>query len=273
MLTHGSVSMVYDGDGNRVSETAGGVTTKYLIDSLNPTGYSQVLDELVSGSVTRTYAYGLQRISENQLVSSTWTPSFYGYDGHGNVRFLTSTTGAVGNTYQFDAFGMPIASAGTTANTYLYSGERFDQNIGLYHLRARYYNQNTGRFETMDPELGKSFNPATLHKYLYANANPTNRVDPLGLDAFEYATDLQVVFKTHGLDHLLAEGLELTQPEVEAYVEQLVREIIQEEGVSPGALIDIPFLMSQLGNVPWAARIFILTDALIEVTTYFPINK
>jgi hypothetical protein len=37
----------------------------------------------------------------------------------------------VGNTYQFDAFGMPIASAGTTANNYLYSGERFDQNIGL----------------------------------------------------------------------------------------------------------------------------------------------
>ena len=131
----------------------------------------------------------------------------------------------------------------------------------------------TGRFETMDPELGKIFDPGTLHKYVYANGNPTNRVDPLGLDAFEYSADLQVVFKTHGLDHLLAEGLELTQPEVEAYVEQLVREIIQEEGVSPGAIIDIPFLMSQLGNVPWAARIFIIADALIEVTTYFPINK
>ncbi len=91
----------------------------------------------------------------------------------------------------------------------------------------------TGRFETMDPELGKIFDPGTLHKYVYANGNPTNRVDPLGLDAFEYSADLQVVFKTHGLDHLLAEGLELTQPEVEAYVEQLVREIIQEEGVSP----------------------------------------
>ena len=70
MLTHGSVSMVYDGDGNRVSETAGGVTTKYLIDSLNPTGYAQVLDELVSGAVTKTYTYGLQRISENQLVAA-----------------------------------------------------------------------------------------------------------------------------------------------------------------------------------------------------------
>ena len=131
------------------------MTTKYLIDTLNPTGYSQVMDELVSGAVTRTYTFGLQRISENQLVGSTWTPSFYGYDGHGNVRFTTNTTGVAGNTYQFDAFGMPIASAGTIANTYLYSGERYDSNINLYQLRARYYNMLTGRFETMDPAPGR----------------------------------------------------------------------------------------------------------------------
>jgi hypothetical protein len=49
------VGVAYDGDGNRVSETAGGVTTTYLVDALNPTGYSQVLDELVSGSVTKMY--------------------------------------------------------------------------------------------------------------------------------------------------------------------------------------------------------------------------
>jgi hypothetical protein len=47
------------------------------------------MDKLVNGSVTRTYAYGLQRISENQLISGTWTPSFYGYDGHGNDQILT----------------------------------------------------------------------------------------------------------------------------------------------------------------------------------------
>jgi len=81
MLTHGAVSLTYDGDGNRVSETVGGVTTKFLVDDLNPTGYSQVVDELVNGAVTRTYTYGRQLISENQLISGTWTPSFYGYDG------------------------------------------------------------------------------------------------------------------------------------------------------------------------------------------------
>lgn len=141
------------------------------------------MDELVSGAVTRTYTYGLQRISENQLISGVWKPSFYGYDGHGNVRFLANTTGTLTDTYQFDAFGMMIASTGTTPNTYLYSGERFDSNLNLYHLRARYYNLLTGRFETMDPDAGKILDPATLHKYVYARNNPVNAADPTGRDA------------------------------------------------------------------------------------------
>jgi hypothetical protein len=58
-----------------VSETVGGATTQYLVDMLNLTRLPQVLDETVNGVVTRTYAYGLQRISENQQNGSTWTPS------------------------------------------------------------------------------------------------------------------------------------------------------------------------------------------------------
>ena len=37
-----------DGDGNRVRKTINGLTTLYLVDDLNPTGYAQVLEELVS---------------------------------------------------------------------------------------------------------------------------------------------------------------------------------------------------------------------------------
>jgi RHS repeat-associated protein len=163
MLSHGGVSIVYDGDGNRIMETVSGATTQYLIDTLNPTHLPQVLDEVMGGSVIRTYAYGLQRISENQITGTTWSPSFYGYDGHGNVRFLTNTSGTVTDAYQYDAFGIPIASTGPTANNYRFSGEWFDSNIGLYHLRARYYSMLTGRFETMDPNFGNILDPGTLH--------------------------------------------------------------------------------------------------------------
>jgi len=180
LLTHGAVTIVYDGDGNRVSETAGGVTTKFLMDDKNPTGLPQVFDEMIPGSVNRTYAYGLQRTSQNQLVGSTWTPNFYGYDGHGNVRFLTNTPNTVTDSYDYDAFGIPIRTSGTTANQFLYSGERNDNSIGLYDLRARYYNQATGRFWSMDPYPGKLRRPSALHKYAYTANNPVNYIDPTG---------------------------------------------------------------------------------------------
>jgi len=189
MLTHGGATLVYDGDGNRVSETAGGTTTKLLVDSLNPTKLPQVLDELVSSSVTRTYAYGLNRVSENQQISGTWTLNLYGYDGHGNVRFLTNSAGTITDTYQYDAFGMPIRTSGTTPNSFLYSGERSDGSVGLYDLRARYYNQATGRFWSRDPveqrTCCKSCSTLQINSYIYGNDDPVNRIDPTGRQALE----------------------------------------------------------------------------------------
>jgi hypothetical protein len=46
------VSFVYNGDGIRVAKTAGGVTTGFLVDDRNPTGYAQVLEEVVGGAVS-----------------------------------------------------------------------------------------------------------------------------------------------------------------------------------------------------------------------------
>ena len=145
-VNSGDATYVYDGDGNRVAKTAGGVTTRYLVDTLNPTGYAQVLEETVLGTVQRTYTYGLDLISENQLAGGVWTPSFYGYDGHGSVRFLTDASGNVTDTYDYDAFGNLIHSTGSTPNDYRYSGEQFDTSSGFYYLRARYLQTVTGRF-------------------------------------------------------------------------------------------------------------------------------
>ena len=184
-----SISMVYDAFGNRVAKTVNGVATQYLVeDDVNPTGYPQVVEELVgpigSGVVTRQYTYGLQRISENLSPAltgnHTWTPSFYVYDGGGSVRNLTSSAGVITDAYEYDAYGNSFTKVGTTPNNYLYRGEQYDQDLGLYYLRARYYNPATGRFLSRDPEEGKAKRPASLHKYLYANGDPVNGIDPRG---------------------------------------------------------------------------------------------
>lgn len=180
LIQKGGVTIVYDGDGNRVSETVGSVTTTYLVDTVNPTGYAQVVDELQNGTVSRTYAYGLERIDQDQLLNGTWTASFYGYDGHGSVRQLTNSSGNVTDSYDYDAFGNLINQTGSTPNNYLFAGEQYDPSLGLYYNRARYLNTTTGRFWSMDTDEGQSNDPISLHKYLYTGSNPVDHVDPTG---------------------------------------------------------------------------------------------
>jgi hypothetical protein len=106
--------------------------TRYLVDDLNPTGYPQVVDELNgSGAVTRTYSYGLECISEYQPIGGTWSASFYGYDGGGNTRQLTSSTGSITDTYDYDAFGNHWTVEGSTPNNMLYRGEEWDPDLSL----------------------------------------------------------------------------------------------------------------------------------------------
>ncbi len=64
---------------------------------------------------------------------------------------LTNSAGTVTDTYEYDAFGNALQTSGTTPNNYLYRGEQYDSDLGLYYLRARYYNPVTGRFMSRDP--------------------------------------------------------------------------------------------------------------------------
>ena len=180
LVAAGGVSLVYDGDGNRVKETVATTTTSFLVADQNLTGYAQVMDELQGGAVSRTYSYGLELINERQSIAGTPTTSFYGYDGHGSVRFLLSSTGAVTDTYDYDAFGNLIASTGSTPNNYRFAGEQFDPTLGIYYNRARYYDQRQGRFWTMDTQEGDPESPLSLHKFAYAGLNPVNNIDPSG---------------------------------------------------------------------------------------------
>jgi len=192
----GQVKYVYDGDGRRVKKLRGTETFIYVLDDRNPTGYAQVLEELYSPngstalSVNRVYTYGLDLIS--QKISGVATPNYYGYDGHGNVRLLTDNSGSITDTYTYDAFGILLQQTGTTANYYLYCGEEYDADLGMYNLRARCMNPDSGRFWTMDTYEGNQEDPPSLHKYLYCHGNPVNAIDPSGHDLIELLGDFYV---------------------------------------------------------------------------------
>jgi RHS repeat-associated protein len=169
--------------------------TAYLNDGNNPTGYSQVLEEKsvdASGNVnsypTKTYTLGSDVIA--QYASGDLL--YLLYDGHGSTRLLTDAYGSVyrswvlqGGQYvyvpqafRYDAFGVRLDTV-AALTTLLFSGEQTDAT-GLQYLRARYYNPNTGRFNSLDPFAGDVNDPQSLHKYLYCHANPVNGIDPSG---------------------------------------------------------------------------------------------
>jgi len=212
------IDVIYDCDGNRVAKTitAGPAlslpngsslpaTTTYLVDDQNPTGYAQVLEERTNGALSRVYSYGHDLLSQSQIaLLSGWTTSYYGLDGHGSVSQLTDESGNVTDTYAYDAFGNLISQLSAnnsqlTPNNYLYCGEQFDFDLGLYYLRARYMNENTGRFWNMDSYEGSTDDPDSLHKYLYANCDPVDRLDRSGFEGLEelsIATDISDTLDT-----------------------------------------------------------------------------
>ncbi|QOY86404.1 RHS repeat protein [Paludibaculum fermentans] len=202
----GAVTMVYDGDGNRVARTEGGVTTRYLVDELTPTGYAQVAEEVQAGAVVRRYTHGAQRVSQTQLISGAWPSHYFGYDAGFSVRQLSDVAGAVTDTYAYDAFGNTIASTGSTPNVYLYRAEQYDAALGLYYLRARWYKPQSGMFLTADKYEDQS--PGTCdcvyrsapeshfaapHLFSYTSHDPVNRMDPTGQKFLERALALSVL--------------------------------------------------------------------------------
>jgi len=176
-----TVNYQYDGMGNRVGKTVDGVETRYLVDSSNPTGYSQTLEEQDSaGNVIKRYTYGLDLVCVNEYTGGGWNTSYYGYDGMGSVRQLFDSSGNITGKYTYDAFGLELANTASSSNPYRFHGEFYDRDIDLYYLRARFMKPDIGRFWNMDSHEGISENPMTIHKYTFTHNNAVNGIDPSG---------------------------------------------------------------------------------------------
>jgi RHS repeat-associated protein len=205
----------YNAEGMRTKSTVNGAGTRYLLDENRQ--YTQVLEEYNSSGVQSRYVYG----SELDLLSQTrgTATSFYLGDGHSGVRQLTNTAGVITNQYGYDGYGNVIYSVGSTQNVYRYRSEQSDLNLGVQYLRARYYDPQTGRFNSVDPFEGYQNSPISRHRYIYGSDSPITKIDPSGLNDIASTTITMQGFAILGAIGIamslaatqLAEGRQLQQ--------------------------------------------------------------
>ena len=113
---------VYDDAGNRVQETvdpntSGAVTSYYLTDTNNPTGYAQPIETwtvtgtaptLAAATLSLSYVIGSRVLAQVAgPVGTTPSPVYYLTDGHGSTRATanSSTTNNITTTFNYTAFG------------------------------------------------------------------------------------------------------------------------------------------------------------------------
>jgi RHS repeat-associated protein len=204
----------YDNDGNTTSKTVNGVTTSYAYDvrdrqiqvsqggtilgsydydadgrlrMQNDEGvkyyvYDQTsrLQEMdANGNGIGKYDYGSKLI---RLSLAGEGQRYYSYDGLGSATALTDETGFPKVSLHLDAWGVfrKPSELDNTQSRVGFTGYFWSKPTSLYFAKARWYDPETARFTTQDSFLGKVDNPPSLHRYFYANNNPTRYIDLTG---------------------------------------------------------------------------------------------
>lgn len=174
-----TVTHVYDGQGYRIARIDNGVETRYVLD--RGRSMSHVLCETdATGTITAYYIHGLQLVAR---IGADGSQRYYHTNDVGHVVALTDENEQISDRYAYTPFGLPRGHEGTTEQPFTYVGGLgvMAEADGLYFMRARFYDPDTGRFLGKDPVEGALSNPRGLHRYACGLNNPIVNVDPSGL--------------------------------------------------------------------------------------------
>lgn len=178
-----AVENVYDGDGHRIARRENGVETRYVLD--RGRSMSHVMCETnTAGQIQAYYLHGPTLVA--RIDAATGEPRYYHGNDLGNIVALTDAAGEVTDRYAYDPYGLPAGREGDTPNPFTFVGglgvmvEEPDNPMGLYFMRARFYDPDTGRFIGKDPVEGTLTNPLELNRYAYGLDNPVVYSDSSG---------------------------------------------------------------------------------------------
>ena len=173
------------------------VKESYVIDYTSATFNTLVMDE--EGGFDYRWVYGLQRLSVKitsegtnwwgQNVTTDILKDYLHQDRLGSTTNLTDQFGRVVGRADYNEWGevtfkesLSISSSYRRIYPQLnYTGYDWDDVLGMYYAKARFYSADDKRFVAIDPVKGQITDPLSLVSYLYCVDNPLRWVDPLGL--------------------------------------------------------------------------------------------
>jgi RHS repeat-associated protein len=187
-------------DADLVYDPLDRVKTRTVGSDIQTFSYVGVTDDLWRQAGTSTSSGLLDADGARVGTKTGSTGSWLLFDLLGSVAAAEATSGTtITDALRYDAWGQTLGVYPATGSS---QPTRFrglvdlaptaDPDVAgpgsdpLYLMGARTYSPHTGAFTSLDSYAGSAIDPASLHRYLYAHANPTTLIDPDGHRACEF---------------------------------------------------------------------------------------
>ena len=161
-----TASYVYDGDGNRVKETIGGVTRVFVGNTY----------EVDNGTVKKYYYAGATRVAE----SSGGVLYYLLTDHLGSTALTLDSSGVRVTELRYYPYGGVRYNPGGQVTTSRFTGQRWDSGTAVYFYQSRWYDPLIGRFLAADTIVPQPQDPQSLNRYSYVGNQPLRFTDPTG---------------------------------------------------------------------------------------------
>ncbi len=172
------------------------VKESYVVDYTTATRETLTMHE--EGGFDYRWVHGLDRLSVKitsegtnwwgQNVKQDILKDYTHQDRMGSTTNMTDKFGRIVGRADYNEWGeITYKEALSITSAYRriwpeanYTGHDWDDVLGMYYAKARFYDPAAKRFVSMDPVKGNVTDPLSLVSYLYCVDNPLKYVDPLG---------------------------------------------------------------------------------------------
>jgi len=120
-------------------------------------------------------------VAERQVDASGQDVLYYLAGDHlGTTSVALDSSGNKVAESRHRPYGVERWSSGTLPTDYRFTGQLFQESLGIYQMGVRFYDPSLARWLSADTRVPEPGNPQALNRYSYVLGNPLLFIDPSG---------------------------------------------------------------------------------------------